>query len=196
MIDATWKNLWPYVTSFFFLSLIGASVYWWMYQNRVYPDHLIAETVNDLACIFNTIDATAGIASFEHAHNHIDFLTVKSFIGSEVGPMNLKQPKKWAGPYLADNPTFQEKLYQVVKAQDGCWILPGQGVKLTNGKVIGTDIIITESTNVQKLINAGLLHADNKQFAHKIKTGGKAQACTPKKLQLFSPELMDRLQGY
>lgn len=190
------KNLWPYIASFFFLSLLGASIYWWMYQTKVYPDHLIAETVDELACIFETIDATAGIASFEHDHNHIDFLTVKSFLGSEVGPMNLIHPKKWAGPYLHDNPTFQEKLYQVAKAKDGYWLLPGEGVQLPNGNVIGTDIIITPETNVQKLLDVGLLRADNKRLARQIVIGGKAQACAPKKLQVFSPELLDQLQGY
>ena len=167
-----------------------------MYQNRVYPDHLIAQTVDDLACIFATIDATAGIAGFEHDHNHIDFLTVKSFLGSEVGPMNLIHPKKWAGPYLHDNPTFQEKLYQVVKAKDGYWVLPGQGVALTNGSVIGTDIIISPASDVAKLMQTGLLMANDKPLAQKIMIGGKSEICIKKKLQVFSPEVVIQASEY
>ena len=69
------------------------------------------------------------------------FLTnpVKSFEGSEVGSLNLAYPKKWQGPYLGDNPTFQGKAYQIIRTKNGYFVTPGDGIMLPNGLVIGRD---------------------------------------------------------
>ncbi|MEX0672133.1 MAG: hypothetical protein WD068_02145 [Candidatus Babeliales bacterium] len=195
-MEATKKMAWPYFAAFLFLSLIGATIYWWHYQNKVYPDHMIVQTIDDLSCIFHQIDATVGITGFKQAHNMIDFLTVGSFVGSEIGPMNLKYPKKWAGPYVADNPTFQGKLYQIVQAKDGYWLLPGDGVVLSNGRVVGGDLHITPDTKVRGLIESGLLVGDGMPLARKITIGQTSPICGPKKLQLFSPEIVDQVVDY
>ncbi len=113
---------------------------------------IVTDQIAKLVEIFNKIDATAGIVDFEHEKNYIDFLTIKTFVGSEVGALNLRYPEKWQGPYLDDNPTIQEELYVIIKNKDGNYIVPGDGVRLSNGKVMGKDIVITYDTDIEALM--------------------------------------------
>jgi hypothetical protein len=194
VMETTRKNIWPYVTTLFFLSLIGASIYWWVYQNRVYPDLLIAQTIDELSCIFAQIDTTAGIAGFVDPVTQIDFLTFKN--AHQLKSLKLMHLQKWNGPYRDTNPEFQEKLYQIIKANDGYWVLPGNGVELSNGKIIGKDIVIGPTTRVQSLLQEGVLKVKNKLLTRRITIGGKSSQCAKKKLQIFSPELLSAVPEY
>lgn len=126
---------------------------------------IIASDVERLAHILMDIHASCAIIDFDNQQNSINFLNVKSFSGSEVGPMNLTYPHKWQGPYLTDNPTMHEKEYMVVKTQKGYFITPGNGVKLPNGQVIGTDLILNEYADIPHLITSGMLSYNNKALA-------------------------------
>lgn len=145
-----------YVIGAGFLVLIGFAFFNYWHQAKMYNDMIIADDVAQLASILNTIDKECGIVNFEHQKNNIDFLNVIAFEGSEVGPMNLKYPKKWKGAYLKDNPTIQEKYYQVVHTKKGYFVVPGDGVELSSGKVIGKDIIFDESADIPAMISQGL----------------------------------------
>ena len=61
---------------------------------------MIAQEVVQLRDIFHRIHKTCVIIDFDEQKNHINFLNVEKFTGSEVGPMNLAHPEKWEGPYL------------------------------------------------------------------------------------------------
>lgn len=122
----------------------------WQEEN-VINDQLIVEQIGQLVTIFNKIDTRCRIIDFEHEKNYIDFLTVKSFVGSMVGAMNLTFPNQWEGPYLQENPTIQDQQYLIVKTKKGYYIVPGDGVKLSNGKIMGRDIVIHYDTNIQAL---------------------------------------------
>ena len=128
----------------------------------------IVTHVERLGNIFKEINATAGIIGFEHEKNYIDFLTVKNFVGSEVGSMNLRKPKEWRGPYLKDNLTMQEKYYVVIVSDYGWYIAPGDGVVLSNKKVIGKDIILNAKTDLEVLVENGLLKHKGKPLVCKI----------------------------
>lgn len=124
----------------------------------------IADDIERLATIFSKIDSTCGIISFDYQKNPINFLNVAHFVSSEVGSMNLKYPDKWQGPYLNDNPTMQGIEYQVVRTQKGYFITPGErierhngilkskGVTLPNGKEIGKDIILEDTSDIAAMI--------------------------------------------
>jgi hypothetical protein len=129
------------------------SAYNLFYQKKQLNDLLIAQDIQKLVQIFKQIDETCEIIDFDHQKNLIDFLNVGSFSGSEVGSMNLKYPEKWQGPYVEENPTMQEQPYMIVKTKKGLFIVPGEGVKLANGKVIGKDIILTPETDIEKLMS-------------------------------------------
>lgn len=158
-------RLWPYIIGLIFLFLFGLSAYWIMFNARAYTDRLIAHDVLYLQHIFQEIDQTCGIRDFEHDKNVINFLNTNTFIGSQVGPMNLRYPKKWQGPYVKDNPSIQDKDYQIVQATKGYFIAPGDGVHLSNGKIIGTDIVLDEHTNFDLLLEKGGLLRSRENFA-------------------------------
>ncbi len=140
-------------------------------ESKTITDELIANDVHMLASIFNKINEDCVIIDFEHQQNYIDFLNVKSFVGSEVGPMNLMRPEKWQGPYVDDNPTVQEIDYQVVRTTKGHFIVPGPGVVLANGKLIGEDIVFDENADIQALIDDGTLMYESKPLAAPINVG-------------------------
>ncbi len=131
----------------FIFTLIGS----WA-QARWYKKSIMINQLQELAKIFKNINETAGIESFEHQINYIDFLNVKKFKGSTLGSINLRFPERWQGPYVTKNPTIQGgHYYLVVRTTFGYFIVPDRGVKLPNGMVMGTDIMLNETTNLRKL---------------------------------------------
>jgi hypothetical protein len=166
-------------TALFFVVLIGISAFVWWRQESAWQDQVIHEHIATLHEIFVRIDTDCKIISFEHQKNYIDFLTVVKFVGSEVGSMNLAHPEKWQGPYLNDNPTFQEKYYQIVRTHKGYYIVPGEGVELSNGKVIGKDIIFNEDADIQAMMQ--------EEHALKSKQGYNLAALLPLHQVTLSP---------
>src|ERR1700722_2138781 len=69
----------------------GALVTFW-YEGHRASEQLILEHTQELVTIFKKIDESCGIIGFDHQKNYIDFLNVKAFSGSKIGPMNLKYP--------------------------------------------------------------------------------------------------------
>ena len=130
----------------------------------------ITQDLNTLQVVFNKINKSCVISGFDNVKNQINFLTVKAFVGSEVGSMNLEKPSGWQGPYMQDNLTVQGKEYQVVHAKDGYFILPGDGVILPTRKVMGKDINVDETTEVQPLLATELMYKD-KPLAVKLNIG-------------------------
>jgi hypothetical protein len=152
------------------LFIIGLSYLW--HSSRTIGDVMIGQEVVRLRDIFQKIDATCSILGFEHQRNYIDFLTVKSFVGSEVGAVNLAHPAKWEGPYLQDNPTVQQKLFEIVRIKNGYYIVPGEGIKLSSGKVIGKDIIFNDSADMQTMIaHKGVLNFKGQALAAYLEIG-------------------------
>jgi hypothetical protein len=128
--------------------LIGVSIFHVIYRPRYIASTMIAHEVKQLQNIFKKINQDCGIISFDSQKNNINFLNVKDFVGSEVGPMNLARPQGWQGPYVKDNPTIQGKEYQVVNTNNGYYIAPGDGVVLANGKEIGKDILLDKQSDI------------------------------------------------
>ena len=150
----------------------------------------LTEYIQLLAGVFGQIDKHCTILSFEHKSNPINFLNVKNFVGSEIGAMNLKYSDRWKGPYAIYNPTYQGKLYEVIKAQDGFYVVPGNGVVLPDGRVIGKDIVLDENANLAQLISNGSLLIDGKPLAVKIEIGS-----APRQEKQMSPKLEGLLFG-
>ena len=155
-----------------FLILSVVSVYK-LYQNSsASSDVVISGQVQKLQEIFQNIHKNCGIVDFEHERNYIDFLTIESFVGSEVGSMNLLYPKEWAGPYVEDNPTIQEKQYIVLRNKSGYFIVPDNGVKLTNGTVVGTDFVLDYETDMeQAMMSEDQLKSPSGILAAKLDVG-------------------------
>lgn len=145
----------PKNTQVIIASIIGIlfciSVGSFLWQSHYYKRRLMQSHLKQLVIIFDDINLSVGIENFEHTANHIDFLNVKKFLGSTLGPMNIRYPERWRGPYVVKNPTLQEKYYQVIKTFKGYFIAPGEGVTLPNGKTIGTDIKFTYESDIEAL---------------------------------------------
>lgn len=136
----------------FFGLLIVISFFMWWRQASVWQDQIINEHIAKLHEIFMRIDAECHIVSFKYQKNYIDFLNVVKFVGADVGTMNLANPENWRGPYLHDNVSIQEKYYQIVRTHKGWYIVPGEGVELSNGKVIGKDITFDEKADIDAML--------------------------------------------
>jgi len=142
----------PSLTVLLFVVLVAISLYKMFYDVKIAADVIIAKEVKVLVNIFKRIDKKCKIISFDYQKNRINFLNVEKFAGSEVGPMNLVYPQNWEGPYLKDNPTIQDKEYQIVRTKNGYFITPGDGIKLSNGKIVGKDIILNQEADISRMM--------------------------------------------
>lgn len=162
------------------LSIIGATLFIGIFalvtfkflsQAKRANDELIADHVAQLHEIFQKINSTCKITGFRHQKDHIDFLNVSSFEGSVIGPMNLLEPKNWKGPYLKESLTMNGKEYQILKTKTGYYIVPGDGVKLANGKVIGTTLLVTPLSDIESMMrDPNALLSSNRPLAARIET--------------------------
>lgn len=143
------------------LSFIAATIFsalfvislivFWQHVNQS-TEMMIHQDVINLQKVFQKIHKDCKIISFDHEKNYIDFLTVKEFVGGQVGSMNLGVTKLWKGPYLSENPKIQDHVYVILKNKQGYFIVPDDGVILNNGKVIGKDIVLHATTDMQKMM--------------------------------------------
>lgn len=148
--------------------LFGIAIMNYYYRSEQEVGTLISEDVQILSDIFKKIHKECEILGFDRQQNPINFLNVVSFVGSEVGPMNLKYPSNWQGPYLQDNPTMQTKEYMIVRTKKGYFITPGNGVRLPNGKVIGKDVLFDENADIAELAKDALVTFKKRLLVQKL----------------------------
>jgi hypothetical protein len=145
-------------------------------QARKLDDETIAENITALSSIFKNIHESCVIVDFVHDKNYIDFLNVITFEGNRVGSMDLEYPAKWKGPYVHQPLVSSGKEYQVVRTNKGYFVIPGDGVTLSNGKTIGKDIIITTKTDIAALAREpDALLSQNRPLAARIDTASDRQ---------------------
>lgn len=162
--------IFPIIIGLVFIACFLATTLYYFNSSLNYNDEIIADEVEQLKDIFIRINDAAKIKSFEDTIISIDFLNTISFAGNQVGPMILLYPQLWKGPYLEKNLTHQGKLYQIIKTYKGYFIVPGDGVKLFNGKVIGKDIKFDFNTDIKALLKDPdtLLSKGGKPLAAKL----------------------------
>jgi hypothetical protein len=166
-----WLSWYTLIISLLFLALFTSVVIKFLSQARVANDELIAEQVIKLQGIFKRINETCKITGFRHEKDYIDFLNVITFAGNVVGPMNLLEPKNWQGPYLDESLTIDGKEYQIVTTKAGYYIVPGDGVKLSNGKIIGKTLTILPTSNIERMMrDSQALMSNNRSLGARIDT--------------------------
>lgn len=146
------KSVVPSLAAVVTLILFIVSLWVLFKKSKYSTDAIIVQDIQVLQQIFERINQDCKIIDFNHSKNYIDFLTVKEFVGSEVGSMNLAYPKNWKGPYLKHNPTVLEHQYIVLKNKKNYYLAPGDGVVLANGQAIGNDIILNENSDIDALL--------------------------------------------
>jgi len=148
-----WNKIFPVLVVLFVVAITFVMVYNVIYNRPFFKSRLIAFDTHRISRTLKEIDEYCNILSVRSSRNSIDFLTVKEFVGSEVGCLNLAYPKQWKGAYFRDNPSIRGRVYEIVKAEEGFYVLPGQGVELPNGLEMGKDVIITPETKVEPLLD-------------------------------------------
>lgn len=140
------------------LGIVALTGYALYRQSKTVVDMVIANDIEMLHNIFLSIDKDCEITSIMHDRSYVDFLAIKEFAGNQVGALQLRRAEKWQGPYVEKNPTVQGKMYELVKVKSGYVIVPGTGVTLANGKVMGKDIVLNDSTDIEPYLtpSAGL----------------------------------------
>ena len=146
------SSLVPVLAVTLFCIFIIIAIFNTFVKSKDYEVDIIDRDVTQLADLVMQIEKDCKIMSFESQKNSINFLNVKSFVGSKVGPVNLKHPDRWKGPYLDHNPSIQGKEYLLVRTKKGYFVTPGEGVKLPNHKIVGVDIKLGEDADIQAMI--------------------------------------------
>jgi len=170
-------GLLKWTTVLVFSCVLALSMLMWWNRSKEVADIALHHDIEMLSKVFEKIHKDCYILDFKHTKNHIDFLNVIHFVGSEVGSMNLAFSKNWHGPYLKNNPKFHEKLYAILKNKHGYFIIPADGVVLGNGKEIGKDIILDEHTDMRRMMHSddGLRSASG-ALAAPIQVGSRTLA--------------------
>lgn len=138
------------------LSVIVLFVFFKMFYTKPYfIASVMHNDMNRIEKILKHIDTSCEILGTQGGSAAIDFLTIKTFTGSMVGGVDLAHPKNWQGPYLEQNPTMQGRFYELAKAKDGYFIVPGKNVMLPNGVVMGRDLIVSHKNTVEKHTKTG-----------------------------------------
>jgi hypothetical protein len=153
-IQTSGRSWFPLLTIMLFVALVTVTVVRLVYQSRIESSEIMTEDIRRLGEIILRINERCKILDVDLQKTPIDFLTVVKFVGSEVGSINLAYPERWEGPYLHTNPTIQGKEYQIIRTKKGYFITPGDGVILTNGKMIGKDIILDEHADIRALMKS------------------------------------------
>lgn len=157
------SSLMPVLAITLFCIFIVIAIFNTFVSTRDYEGEIIERDVNKIANAIMQVEKDCKIYSVESQKNSINFLNVKSFAGSKVGPINLKHPERWQGPYMELNPSMQSKEYLLVRTKKGYFVTPGDGVKLPNGRVIGVDIKVDENSDIEAMMK------NDQQLAFKSK---------------------------
>jgi|GEM_PF-1028188 len=153
--------------AFFVLLIVFRIVY-----NK--PYYIVSVIKEDLETIYKSldeIDKDCNILTIHNKVNYIDFLNVEKFSGSTVGCLNLAYPASWKGPYVKINPTIYGRFYEMIRVKEGFFIVPGNGVRLPNGYVVGRDFDVTkdESKISDMLMPGGFLNYKGEPLGVKVK---------------------------
>ena len=116
---------------------------------------IIQSDLEKISRSLNQIDKKCTILDIKSDRTVLNFLNVEKFNGNEIGGIELQNPEHWHGPYALENPMIQSHCYELVRCRDGFYIVPGIGVRLPSGKIMGKDIVVNEQVNGAELLSKG-----------------------------------------
>ncbi len=164
------KKYFVYFSSFLLVATLGLFVYQVLKERPLYLATVIKSDLSQIEKNLGIIDKDCNILSIVSERAYVDFLNIEKFSGSMVGSLNLAYPAKWKGPYLRRNPTLQGLFYEIIKTRSGVYLVPGHGVKLPNGMVVGRNFEVTYDAPIEKLLQSGgALNYKGEALARKIK---------------------------
>jgi hypothetical protein len=149
------KYTYPLIGVFMVTVLLVWSIAGIMRNNPDAVALCLHENLRQIALAFQKIDTDCSIVEIDGSCHEINFLTQGEPQGNELGCLTLAYPDQYKGPYLQKDVCYQKKLYEMICADDGFFIVPGKGSRLPNGYVMGKDIVITQQTKMKKLLKEG-----------------------------------------
>ncbi len=158
------------ISSSFLVLLLGVFLFKIYYNKPRFVASLVEQDIKQIHKVLHRIDKDCNILGFKGQRVVIDFLTVKKFIGSVIGGINLAYPDKWDGPYMKTNPTMHQHFYEIARTQSGYYIVPGEGVRLPNGYVVGRDFELGYVADIEDMMKpGGVLYYKGKKFAYRFR---------------------------
>jgi hypothetical protein len=178
----------PWIVGAIFIILFAISAITLWRNSRQSLDEAAHDDIVKLQKVFERIHKDCYIVDFERICNPIDFLNVVTFSSDRVGSMELAFARRWKGPYLKHNLRIQNKLYAVLKNKQGYFIVPGYGVRLANGKIIGKTLRLDQNCDMKKLMqDYNALLSESGVLAAQIKVGSRfMKNMSKKKLDMLS----------
>lgn len=134
------------------LAIVVVPAYYFWHQASQANSRVIAQDVQKMAIAFAKINEDSRLLGFDLDKTPVNFLNVKAFSGPTIGSMSLEHPERWKGPYLEKTPMVSDTYYYILKTPQGYYLVPGDGIQLEGGKVLGRDIIITPHTAIEDLV--------------------------------------------
>ena len=115
-------------SSLFFMSLIGVVVLKTIHYRSYFLSSVIEGDMVLLAQKLQAIDKDCTILAVTGQRVPLNFLTVKTFVGANVGGLSLARPQRWQGPYHTHQITLQQQYFDLVQNFEGLFILPGNKI--------------------------------------------------------------------
>jgi hypothetical protein len=85
----------------------------------------------------------------------LDFLVASRFECDSNAGIGVERKNAWKGPYLNRIPTIQGHPYVLLKTSKGLFVVPGDGVELPSGIVIGNGISWSDKMDIKALMSDG-----------------------------------------
>lgn len=165
------------IIMFISIALLGMYTLFYLYKKfHGYKPH---QEFALAAKILHEIDKNCKITKLLGTRNTIDFLNIKEFTGNTVGSIQLADPEKWKGPYLDHVPTYNNVPLVLAHTASGLYIIPGNGTILSDGSIMGNDVVIDIMTDMKNI---------DTQFPGLI-TRNKESLYVPLSLELPQPSL-------
>jgi len=144
-----------YVGSMIMLLLMGLC-FAFLFMN--YPSlktRLVRRDMQRIVRALYQVDRYCHIETVTPGLHPLNFLTLPRPTERDFCGIELEFPKQWTGPYFSEVPVLDNTPYQLLKTEKGLFLVPGNGVRLPNGNVIGIDIVWHYTTEVAALAQQG-----------------------------------------
>lgn len=153
---------------------------------------LIQGDLNQIAHATYLMDHDCGLQELRTGRHPIKLLTQKTPPESVI---ELSHPENWRGPYLHKVLTLQGKPYELLKTKNGLYVVPGNGVKLPSGAVIGDTFSWCANTDMNALSQSGgILFYQSAPLVRRVDYQGRATVVAvalPEPAQTVSDDLQE-----
>lgn len=162
---------------------------------------LIQGDLNRIAQAVHALDRDCGIKNMRTGRYPLMPLTQYAWPSGQLHGMSVARPENWRGPYLPKVIALQGKPYELLKTNSSLYVVPGNGVTLPSGAIIGDTFSWCANTDVNALSQSGgILFYQSAPLVRQVEYGAptpvKVAASTlPTPAQTLSNDLSEFAQA-